>query len=384
MHRKKISDNEQRKLYAESMGRCMNPNCKKELFGSDGDIMEKAHIIPYCKTADNSYENLIILCPSCHKQFDKLSAFSVEEVKQWKQIRKDELERFFSKKYSNFDDLKKTAVPLLLENKQIFENYFLHDNKLLWDKFEIKILINNEKLKKLFESNLDLFQKHSEKSYSNLEYIQLFIAHVNEFKTTRPDKEKIRQILFPKEINSMFGIEPACTSILPFTESLELLIKQLIEDSKFETVVLGVDNPYIQLNEEGQSNKIYLNDIPRLRQIYYNYHYFRKTQVRLDSLNSALKHINSNGLYFNFYNYDNLREINLYGTKIIFVYEYCLSNVNLLQLSPQKNSVIVNLHMWNDDSCISKQAYALSKDMSVTLLTMNDFYAYINRFKQNK
>ena len=114
----------------------MNPECKAELFKESGDIMEKAHIIPYCDTEDNSYENLIILCPNCHTNFDKNGAFSVDEVKTWKQIRKDEFERFFSKKYDTFEELKSEVVPLLLRNQAIFENYYLGDRRKLWDIFE--------------------------------------------------------------------------------------------------------------------------------------------------------------------------------------------------------------------------------------------------------
>lgn len=35
----------------------MNPACQRELFSEDGDIIEKAHIDPYCETANNTFEN---------------------------------------------------------------------------------------------------------------------------------------------------------------------------------------------------------------------------------------------------------------------------------------------------------------------------------------
>ena len=44
-----INNDIERKLYAESMGRCMNPNCKKELFTINGNIIEKAHNGKYLK-----------------------------------------------------------------------------------------------------------------------------------------------------------------------------------------------------------------------------------------------------------------------------------------------------------------------------------------------
>lgn len=50
MARKSIEVNVKRRIIAESMGRCMNPDCREKLFIGDGDIMEKAHIEAYCET----------------------------------------------------------------------------------------------------------------------------------------------------------------------------------------------------------------------------------------------------------------------------------------------------------------------------------------------
>lgn len=96
-----IDEAVKRKLYAEPMGRCMNPNCQRELFCKNGDIIEKAHIDPYCETADNSFENLVLLCPNCHTELDKNHAFTPKEVLEWKGIRKEELEEFFWQKVQN-------------------------------------------------------------------------------------------------------------------------------------------------------------------------------------------------------------------------------------------------------------------------------------------
>lgn len=103
MNRKAIAENVKRRLWAESMGRCMNPDCRAELFIKNSDIMEKAHIGAYYETEDNSYENLIVLCPNCHKKFDKTGFVDENIVKQWKEIRRNELEKFFSVELSSFD-----------------------------------------------------------------------------------------------------------------------------------------------------------------------------------------------------------------------------------------------------------------------------------------
>lgn len=105
------------------------------------------------------------------------------------------------------------------------------------------------------------------------------------------------------------------------------------------------------------------------------------TKVRLKSLNYDLKYIRSRNVSFNFLSDSNLREITIQNTKLIFVYEYCLSQSELMRLAPEKNSIVVNLHNWNGESCISSQAYMLAKQMNVQLLTMGAFYGYINEIK---
>lgn len=222
-----INQDIERRLYAESMGKCMNPECCEDLFKINGDIMERAHIVPFKDTKDNSFENLIILCPNCHTNFDKNAAFTDEEVNMWKQTRKDMFASVFSIKYQTFDELRRAVVPLLLENKTIFENYYLQDKKVLWDNFENKILVNNRKLKVIFENNLHLIQTSYNAVDGNQRLIQLFILHVNEFENTRGSEEKLRHVLFPSSINSIFGISPVEDSIFPSVEALENLISKL-------------------------------------------------------------------------------------------------------------------------------------------------------------
>lgn len=376
-----ISEQVKRKLYAESLGRCMNPACQKELFTSNGDIIEMAHIDSYSKTNDNSFENLVLLCPNCHTDFDKNHAFTKEEIASWKKIRQEELERMFSKKFTNFEELEKNVVPLLLENKTIFEKYYLGNHKELWDKLEGKILVNNRKLKMMFSSNLDLIQHHPDKNYSNARYIEDFLIHVDEFEATRPLEEKMRVVLFPEEINSMFGIAPIVDRFLPSVESLELLIKKLKKNGKFKKVVLGLDHPYIEIQNE-KTEKVFLDDTPKVRQLYYEYECFHGAKVRLESLNYALRYIRFKKIDFYFLDETNLKEIRIENKKMIFVYEYCLSEEDLMRMLPEKNSVIVNLHNWNGVGCISTKAHELAQKMHIQLLTMSDFYEYIKRIEE--
>lgn len=376
-----IDENVKRRLYAESMGYCMNPNCRCNLFAGTGDIIEKAHIDPYCKTADNSFENLVLLCPNCYTNFDKNNAFTPQEILSWKKTRQEELKNFFEKKFTTFEELEAAVVPLLMENKTIYENYYKKNNKKLWDKFEPVILINNRKLKLLLKTNLNLIQKQQEEWYSNLASIHLFMAHIEEFEATRGDDEKNREILFPVEINSIFGVVPVEESLIPSTECLELLIKKLKEQEKFVAIEMGVEHPCILMVENNKTVQVFLDDAPRLRQIYYNYKCFKKTNVRLESLNFALKYIRNKKVPFKFINDENLREISINHIKMIFVYEYCLGQVKLMEMLPEEDTVIVNLHNWNGESCISRQAYERAEKMNVKLLTMDAFYEYVQEIK---
>ncbi len=377
--RKAISENIKRKLYAESMGRCMNPNCETELFLTNGDIAEKAHIIPHCDTADNSFENLILLCPNCHTDFDKNSAFNKEEVKSWKIKRKEELSKIFSQEFDTFQKLEEVVKPILEENQTIYKSYYLKDNPKLWKKFEEKILVNNQKLKLLFNKNKNLFQKHHEEDFSNLAIVNQLILHIDEFRDTREDDEKIRSVLFPTKINSMFGLEPISGNMLPSVESLECLIKKLQQNDKFVKIILGTKEPFIAYKEEGELVQLFLKDTPRIRQMYFMEYCFKGVGVRLESLNFALRYLDKNHIPFVIEDPQNLTYVIIKEKPFKFIYEYCLSKAELIALAPQKDLSIVNLHNWNGSSCISGEAYAQAKTMNVNLLTMDDYYTYVHQ-----
>jgi len=378
--RKAISENIKRKLYAESMGKCMNPNCQTELFLNNGDIAEKAHIVPHCDTADNSFENLILLCPNCHTDFDKNSAFDEEEVKNWKNKRQEELSKIFTQKFNTFEKLEEIVKPILEENKTIYENYYLKENLKLWKKFEEKVLINNQKLRLLFSENKKLFQKHRDEDLSNLAVVNQLILHIDEFRDTREDDEKIRSVLFPTEINSIFGLESICGRMLPSVEALECLIKKLQQDDKFIKISLGIKKPYIiYAKEEDEFVTLFLEDTPRIRQMYFIEYCFKGIGVRLESLNFALQYLHRNDIPFVIKDSKNLTDVIIKEKSFKFIYKYCLSKAELIALAPQKDLTIVNLHHWNGSSCISAEAYAQAEIMNVNLLTMDDYYKYVHQ-----
>ena len=384
VNRKDIPTGVLRKLYAESMGRCMNPSCQFNLFiDVDHDISEKAHIVEYCKTEDNSFENLVILCPNCHTLYDKAHKYTDDEVRSWKKDRVNLYKSIFEKKYNTFDELKAKVVPILEMNKIIFENYYLGNNKDLWDDSQDIIISNNLKLKDIFNSNFHLFQKNPNGEYSNLNVIYKFIAHVDEFEKTREKSEKHRSILFPNEMESIFGITPVKGNLFSSVETIEKLISSLKNEDKYNNINLGLESSYIELKN---NDKIFLNDEPRLRQLFYNYGIkLQKDGVRLNSYNFTLKYLVDRNIKFNFPNIDSLKTIKVFNEEFMFVYEYCLSKEFLERISPRPNISIVNLYSsWNGNMCISKEARSLADDLEIRLLTQKEFFEHVKSCKYNK
>ncbi|MGX0019778.1 putative C2H2 Zn-finger protein [Staphylococcus hominis] len=382
MHRKPIPVKVERSLYAESLGYCLNPDCKEKIVTYEGDISEKAHIIEYCQSQDNSYENLIILCPNCHTRFDKNKDFTVEEITSWKKERQNEINKIIEKKYSSFEELEKQVKPLLLENKTIYNNYYLKGNKQQWKNFENVIILNNTKIKNLINKNEHLLEDYKHGENTNRKVVKDFMLHVEEFQRTRIDEEKMRGMIYPKKLNSIFGIkEDVRESFLQSVESLEILIDVYLQNHKLNYIDLGNERPYIQLNEFGENETILLDNIPRLKQLYFSYKCFRPTKVRLESLNFALKYLKENEINFNFKSLPNLREITINSNDIIFVYEYCLTQEYLMRNAFSNGKIIVNLHNWNGEKSISEDARELASDMGVKLWTMKQYYRYVHKIK---
>ena len=85
--RKHISTETKLRLFSDSAGHCQRPDCLQPLFpnemGGDKHIAEMAHVIPHGESGPrheerpagafevDSFENLILLCPTCHTIIDK-------------------------------------------------------------------------------------------------------------------------------------------------------------------------------------------------------------------------------------------------------------------------------------------------------------------------
>jgi hypothetical protein len=99
--RKHIPTETKLRLFSAAAGHCQRPECLRPLFpreiGGDKHIAEMAHVIPHGETGPRNeerptgefeadvFENLVLLCPTCHTVIDKdPSGFSRATLLGWK------------------------------------------------------------------------------------------------------------------------------------------------------------------------------------------------------------------------------------------------------------------------------------------------------------
>lgn len=78
MQRDSVPAEIKRAVLVEAGHRCAIPTCR-------ATTTEIAHIVPWAKSRDNSFENLIALCPNCHTQFDQEKKIDHLAMKMYKQ-----------------------------------------------------------------------------------------------------------------------------------------------------------------------------------------------------------------------------------------------------------------------------------------------------------
>ncbi len=78
MQRDAVPTDIKRAVLVEAGHRCAIPTCR-------ATTTEIAHIVPWTETQDNSFENLIALCPNCHTRFDQKKEIDRQSVRMYKQ-----------------------------------------------------------------------------------------------------------------------------------------------------------------------------------------------------------------------------------------------------------------------------------------------------------
>jgi hypothetical protein len=137
--RKAIPAETKLRLFAASAGHCQNPGCLAPLFPPELNgvkhIAEMAHVIPHGEKGprseerpseefeSDSFENLILLCPTCHTVIDKNpEAYPRTMLLSWKENHVPSLTLAQGiKAYQNRHEARAAITEHLQENKAIWE-----------------------------------------------------------------------------------------------------------------------------------------------------------------------------------------------------------------------------------------------------------------------
>ncbi len=182
--RKHIPTETKLRLFSEAAGHCQHPNCLQPLFpaemGGDKHIAEMAHVIPHGETGPrhedrpagvfdaDSFENLILLCPTCHTIIDKdPDGYCRATLIGWKSKHLAALalkQGIFA--YDERNQVREAVTAGMAENKAIWEEFAPADGSsfecdpesesaLVWEqRMRNVILPNHFRIQAIIKANL--------------------------------------------------------------------------------------------------------------------------------------------------------------------------------------------------------------------------------------
>lgn len=220
-----ISDGDAKLLWGRAAGICSNPDCRADLTAvleeaRSYNVGEMAHIIARSEqgprgttgSGADTYENLVLLCPTCHRHIDKSpeGTFTVEQLHGWKNDHELAIRSLFSDKtFETFEELKRQVAMLLIDNNSAWENFGPQSKAAedpgsnthkVWALRKLDLIIpNNRKIVNMIEANEHLLE------VSVLKVFATFKSHVNSFEQNQ--YERVDQyVTFPNEFSEVFGL----------------------------------------------------------------------------------------------------------------------------------------------------------------------------------
>jgi len=198
-----IKEKDIKKLWGLSAGRCSRSGCDElciRFLTDDPTVIgEMAHVIAQSpqgprgtpEGGEDTYENLILLCPTHHKEIDKAPAgtFPVETLLDWKKRHEAEVnEAFRSPVYSSRREMATQLKRLLIENETAWKTYGpdssaaqlnpLSNMHLIWTVRKLDILVpNNRRIISTIQRNSSLFDVPGYRAAC------LFVEHAEGFET---------------------------------------------------------------------------------------------------------------------------------------------------------------------------------------------------------
>jgi hypothetical protein len=178
-----IPDSDTKLLWGRAAGICSNPDCRTDLTvvlteGDSFNVGEMAHVIARQPGGargihgggSNTYDNLILLCPTCHRRVDKapVGIYTTEKLHQWKAQHEENVRKLGSElKFASTQALKDYVTRLLLENRNIWQQLGPHSDTansdpgsnlyLVWNYRKLDTIVpNNRKIMNAVVANQSL------------------------------------------------------------------------------------------------------------------------------------------------------------------------------------------------------------------------------------
>jgi hypothetical protein len=219
-----------KKLWSLAAGRCSKPGCEEECikFLDEHDLTsigEMAHVIAKQPAGsrglpsggENTYEYLILLCPTHHRQIDKApeGIYSSELMRKWKKAHEEHVNNsFLNLRYSDRLQLAVAIKRLLLKNKIAWEQYGpgsqdaknnpMSNMHEIWTLRKLDTIVpNNRQIVLMIEQNKDYFEIADYKTCVH------FIEHAEGFERdcyVRTESVPRFPIDFERMIDRYFGM----------------------------------------------------------------------------------------------------------------------------------------------------------------------------------
>lgn len=213
-------------LWGRAGARCSNPDCRADLtkFGSQGvvHVGEMAHLIAHSSKGprgdgtggNDTYDNLVLLCPTCHTTIDKAPEdFSEAVLRGWKIGREKEVSSAgIATKCENLDSLKHGVRVLLFQNGAIFESVGpkskiaeidpISDAVNIWELRKVDTIVpNNRAIMELVDANLEFLRERADQ----IAYAK-FKEHALAFEDQQMSGARREYYpAFPNEFQEQFG-----------------------------------------------------------------------------------------------------------------------------------------------------------------------------------
>jgi hypothetical protein len=220
-----LSAETKRALWASSAGYCQNPGCRADLIqlfqtGDVTNLDELAHIVASKKHGPrgkdvvsgsrDAFENVIILCPTCHTLIDKApDKYPTDLLLKWKAEHITVIYNALASVFKTRQEFGEHVHRILRRNKAIFDEYGPHskaaaknplsDAASAWQRLVLSdILPNNRELLMLLRRNQELLDRKER------ELMERFRIHAEalEYNHISGDKNSSAPI-FPDEINKI-------------------------------------------------------------------------------------------------------------------------------------------------------------------------------------